>query len=175
VTLLLERVGRRDREAFSLLYRATSAKLYGVISRILSRGAAADEVLQDVYVKIWDRAGTFDPSIASPITWMATIARNRALDEIRRAKSAPLETMSDDIDVAADTLDPLAARERSEDLEKLLHCLGQLDEEKKQIILLAYYRGMSREALSARFKHPVSTIKTWLHRSLTQLRGCLSS
>ena len=82
---LLAQVARRDRQAFAAMYAATSAKLFGIIVRILGRRDLAEEVLQEVYVKIWERAGDFDPSRASPITWLATIARNRALDEIGRA------------------------------------------------------------------------------------------
>ncbi len=145
---LLARVAQKDRAAFSALYKATSAKLYSVISRILTRGATSDEVLQDVYVKIWEKAGTFNPDIASPITWMATIARNRALDEVRRAKPVSFDAMGDDLDIAAEEFDPLGSRERSEDLKRLLECLSGLDEEKRQMVLLAYYRGMSRDALA---------------------------
>ena len=83
---LLQRVAVKDKTAFSALYAATSAKLYGIVLRILVRRDLADEVLQEVYVKIWERAGDFDPGRASPITWMAAIARNRALDEARKTK-----------------------------------------------------------------------------------------
>jgi RNA polymerase sigma-70 factor (ECF subfamily) len=75
----------------------------------------------------------------------------------------------------ADDIDPLAARERSEGLAALLDCLRALDEEKREAVLLAYYHGLSREALARRFGRPVPTIKTWLHRSLAQLRDCLAS
>ena len=88
---LLARVARRDAEAFGALYDATSAKLYGIVLRILKRRDLADEVLQEVYVKIWERAGDFDAGRASPITWMATIARNRALDEARKRQPVSIE------------------------------------------------------------------------------------
>ena len=81
---LLAEVAARDRAAFAALYNLTSAKLYGVILRISRRRDLADEVMQEVYVKIWERAADFDPARASPIAWMAAIARNRALDELRR-------------------------------------------------------------------------------------------
>ena len=84
---LLDRVAGHDREAFEDLYRATSAKLYGVLVGILMRRSLADEALQDVYARIWERAGAFDPARGSPIAWMAAIARNLALDEVRRAKT----------------------------------------------------------------------------------------
>ena len=172
---LLGRIAARDGAAFSALYKATSAKLYGVVARILPRGDAAADALQEAYVRIWEKAGEFDPAKGSPLAWMATIARNRALDEVRRVRPGSLEDLPESFEPAADEVDPLAARERSEGLVKLLNCLQALDEEKRAVVLLAYYRGLSREALALRFRRPVPTIKTWLHRSLAQLRDCLAS
>ncbi len=172
---LLARVAARDRQAFAALYAASSGKLFGVIVRILGRQPAAEEALQDTYVRIWERAGDFDRARGSAIAWMATIARNRALDEVRRSKSSPTQAFPEGFEPEAPALDPMDGRERSEALRKLMICLSGLDEERRQVILLAYYRGLSREALAERFKRPVPTIKTWLHRGLAQLRVCLSS
>ncbi len=172
---LLGRIAARDAAAFSALYKATSAKLYGVVARILPRGDAAADALQEAYVRIWEKAGEFDPAKGSPLAWMATIARNRALDEVRRVRPGSLEDLPESFQPAADEVDPLAARERSEGLVKLMNCLRSLDEEKRAVVLLAYYRGLSREALALRFGRPVPTIKTWLHRSLAQLRDCVAS
>jgi RNA polymerase sigma-70 factor (ECF subfamily) len=165
----------RDTSAFAALYRQTSAKLYGVVARILSRSDVAADVLQETYVRIWDKAGEFDPAKGSPLGWMATIARSRALDEVRRVRPVSLEDQPEGFEPAAEEVDPLAARERSERLGALVACLKALDEEKRAVVLLAYYRGLSREALAKRFGRPVPTIKTWLHRSLAQLRDCLAS
>ena len=172
---LLSRIATRDAAAFAALYKQTNAKLYGVVARILTRGDAAADALQEVYVRIWEKAGEFDPLKGSPLSWMATIARNRALDEVRRVRPVSLEDQPEGFEPAAEEIDPLAARERSEGLTALVDCLKALDEEKRAIVLLAYYRGSSREALAKRFGRPVSTIKTWLHRSLAQLRDCLAS
>ena len=172
---LLSRIAARDAAAFSALYKATSAKLYGVVARILPRGDAAADALQEAYVRIWEKASEFDPAKGSPLAWMATIARNRALDEVRRVRPGSLEDLPASFEPAADEVDPLAARERSEGLVALLKCLQALDEEKRAVVLLAYYRGLSREALAQRFGRPVPTVKTWLHRSLAQLRDCLAS
>ena len=133
----------------------------------------AEEVMQEVYAKIWDRAGDFDVNRASPISWMAAIARNRALDEARKRSPLSLEDMPEGYEPAAESGHPLDGQERSEALRALLGCLASLDKEKREIVLLAYYRGLSREALAQRYNHPVATIKTWLHRSLVQLRACL--
>lgn len=172
---LLSLVAVGDRAAFATLYKSTHAKLYGVISRILARSDLAGEVLQESYVRIWRKAADFDSAKGSPIAWMATIARNRALDEARRVKPLALEDMPETFEPQAEEIDPLAARDRGERLTALMRCLALLDEEKRHIVLLAYYHGASREALSKRFSRPVPTIKTWLHRSLAQLKDCLSS
>jgi RNA polymerase sigma-70 factor (ECF subfamily) len=168
-------VAGRDQAAFAALYKQTSAKLYGVIARILTRGDTSGEVLQEVFVRIWEKAGDFDSGKGSPMAWLATIARNRALDEVRRVRPVSLEDMPEGFEPAAEEVDPLGSRERSEQLTQLMNCLGKLDDEKRDAVMLAYYRGFSREALAQRFQRPVPTIKTWLHRSLAQLRDCLSS
>jgi RNA polymerase sigma-70 factor (ECF subfamily) len=175
LTDLLIRIAARDSAAFAALYKQTSAKLYGVVARILTRGDVAADVLQEAYVRIWEKAGDFDPVKGSPLAWMATIARNRALDEVRRVRPVSLEDQPEGFEPVAEEIDPLAARERSEGLTALVDCLKALDEEKRAVVLLAYYRGLSREALAKRFGRPVPTIKTWLHRSLAQLRDCLKS
>ena len=172
---LLRRVAARDAAAFADLYRQTQSKLYGVVARILTRSDQSGEALQEAYVRIWEKAADFDPAKGSPIAWMATIARNRALDEIRRVRPASLEDMPDGFEPASDVVDPLAARDRSERLAALLKCLGRLGDERRDVVLLAYYRGFSREALARRYGKPAPTIKTWLRRGLAQLRDCLES
>lgn len=171
---VLGRVALQDRDAFQILYRATSAKLYGIILGILTRRSLADEILQEVYVKVWERAADYDSERASAITWLATIARNRALDEKRRGKVLPVVDLPEGFDLPAELDHPLDRMEQSDRLKALLACLNGLESEKRSAVLLAYYRGLSREALAERFGRPVPTIKTWLHRSLAQLRACLS-
>ena len=172
---LLKRVAARDAAAFSALYKRTSARLYGVVARILAGGEAA-EALQEAYVRVWEKAGDFDPAKGSALAWMATIARNRALDEVRRVRppSASLDE-GEGFELADEAVDPLAARERSEALSALIGCLERLEKDKRSMVLLAYYHGLSREALAKRFGAPAPTIKTWLRRSLAQLRDCLAS
>ena len=170
---LLARVAAGDSTAFAKLYRLTEAKLHGVIARIVPRGDASGELLQEVFVRIWERAADFDPAKGSAIAWMATIARNRTLDEVRRVKPVSLEDMPEGFEPAAESVDPLGAREASEQLQALLQCLESLDGDKREAVLLAYYRGASREQLARRYGKPVPTIKTTLRRSLLQLSDCL--
>jgi RNA polymerase sigma-70 factor, ECF subfamily len=170
---LLGRVAAGDRTAFRALYAATSAKLYGTIIRILRDPERSRDILQEVFVRIHERAGQFDASVASPITWMAAIARNRTLDELRRAGPLATETIDEDFDPPAETGHPLDGRERSEELARLMSCLSALPSDRRQMVMLAYYKGLTRDALAQRFGRPVPTIKTVLHRSLQQLRECL--
>jgi len=170
---LMRRVAERDRAAFAELYQKTSAKLYGIVLRTLRRRDIAEEVLQEIYVQIWERAHQYDATRASPLGWMAVIARNRALDEVRRKRPVSLDDAPEALQVAVDAGDPLDLLEQSEALQRLRRCLDRLEPDRRQIVLSAYYDGLSREELARRFSHPVGTIKSWLHRSLLQLRDCL--
>ena len=172
---LLAAVADGDQAAFERLYAATRAKLYGVVLRILRRADLADEVMQEAYLKIWNSAGQFDPALASPITWMVTIARNRAIDLARKKRDVSVEEAPEVLELAAESVDPLTARERSEELRRLLNCLGRLDPDERRLMLLAYYNGLSREQLAAKLGRPVNTIKTWLRRSILAVRECLGS
>jgi len=170
---LLGAVAKRDAAAFERLYAATRAKLYGVLLRILGRPELAEEVMQETYFKVWTMADKFDPAVASPITWMVAIARNRAIDIVRKRTEVSIDDEPDALSVADETPAPLARREMTEELKRLLSCLGKLDPEKQRIVLLAYYSGWSREQLSKKLDIPVNTIKTWLRRSLLEIRECM--
>lgn len=172
IATLLRRVAAQDKAAFAEVYSATSAKLYGIALRILKRRDLADEVVQDTFVRIWQRAGDFDPQKASPISWMCAIARNRALDEVRRKQAASIEDHPEVMEFpGADSGDPLVL---GEEAAKLKECLERLDPDKRQMVLLAYCEGASRDELAAKYSEPVNTVKTWLRRSLAQLKGCLA-
>jgi RNA polymerase sigma-70 factor, ECF subfamily len=170
---LLAAVAKADHAAFERLYAATRAKLYGVVLRILRRKDLAEEVMQETYLKIWNSAGLFDPASSSPITWMVTIARNRAIDLLRKKTELSIEEDDEAMNTAAEAPDPLAGREMTDDLKRLLACLGGLEEERRRLVLLAYYNSYSRERLAGEFDKPVNTIKTWLRRSLMEIRECL--
>ena len=170
---LIAAVAKSDESAFEQLYHATRAKLYGVLLRILGRAELAEEVMQETYLKVWTTAAKFDPTLSSPITWMVAMARNRAIDIVRRKGETSIEDGHEALNVAAETPAPLARREMTEVLKKLLSCLGKLDPEKQRIVLLAYYSGWSRDQLAAKLEIPVNTIKTWLRRSLLEIRECM--
>ena len=172
---LMAGVARGDQAAFERLYAATRAKLFGVVLRILRRNDLAEEVIQETYLKIWNNAGSFDAKLATPITWMVAIARNRALDVVRRKSEVSIEDEPEAMETAGEEPNPLARQEMTDELKRLLGCLGQLDEERRRLVLLAYYGGWSREQLAVKFEAPANTIKTWLRRSLLEIRECLGS
>ena len=172
---LLAAVAKGDQAAFERLYAATRAKLYGILLRILRRSDLANEVLQETYLKVWTNAGKFDPALASPITWMVSIARNRAIDVMRKRTETSIEEEAEVMAVAAESADPLARREMNEQLKRLLGCLGRLESDRQRMVLLAYYNGLSRDQLAAQFDRPVNTVKTQLRRALAEIRECLES
>jgi len=143
------------------------------VLRILRRQDLAEEVIQEAYVKIWNSAGQLNPALASPITWMASIARNRAIDVVRRKSEVSIEEEPAAMEVAADSPDPLARKEMTEELKRLLECVGRLEPDRQKLVLLAYYNGWSREQLATKFEAPVNTVKTWLRRSMMDIRECL--
>jgi RNA polymerase sigma-70 factor, ECF subfamily len=161
-----------DEAAFALVYAATAAKLFGIIMRIVRRRVVAEDVLQEVYVRIWQHANTFDARCGSPITWMAMIARHRALDEVRRkAPMLPIDECPEVLYLAGED------RSLSSDEENiawhLAEALQRLSQEKRSVILQAYCYGLTREEIAERVGRPVPTVKTWLRRALAELKGYL--
>lgn len=170
---LIGSVAKGDEAAFAELYQVSSSKLFAVALRILRNREAAEEVLQESYFRVWEKAADFNPALASPLTWMAAIVRNRCIDEIRRKvpRGSPDESLLENLE--SDDEHPIVGLERQEDVQRLMRCMEGLEPEKKQMVRLAYLDGMSREDLAVKFGRPEGTIKTWLYRSLAQLKGCL--
>ena len=167
--------GREDRSAFRTVYDLTSAKLFGVVLRICNDRGAAEEVLSDVYLTIWKRAGAYEPGRASPISWLATIARNRAIDWRRaagRTPSTPLEEAPDIADDRASAFDLLAQDEGA----RALHlCLDALDDKQRGAIRTAFFDGLTYAEIAEREAVPIGTMKSWVRRGLIRLKECLDA
>lgn len=172
ITKLIVRTAMKDRGAFDLLYRQTSAKLFGVCLRVLKDRGEAEEALQEVFVKIWTKADRFAVSDLSPISWLVAIARNHAIDRIRQRRGAAV-----DLDAALDVADPTPGPEAmalaSGENERLHGCLDELEEERAAAVRGAYLKGESYAELAERHGVPLNTMRTWLRRSLMKLRECL--
>jgi len=171
----LHRVSLGDRAALEQLYQATSAKLFGLVHRILGDGGAAEDVLQEVYLLVWKKAGRFDPGLGvSPVTWLAAIARNRALDRLRADKHrfAPLEEAGEIFDPAPLADAGLETRERH---ARLAGCLEGLDERAAGAIRDAFFGGNTYATLAAQAGMNLATMKSLIRRGLMSLRKCLES
>ena len=163
-----------DRAALQLVYRDTSAKLFGVCLRILRDKGEAEEVLQDVYMTVWRRAGTFDPDRASPITWLVAIARNRSIDRLRASvKTRQMRPIDDAFEVSDPAPSALAQVESGEEHKRLTDCLSELEPRHAGAIRSAFLDGATYEELAERASVPLGTMKSWIRRSLMRLRDCL--
>jgi RNA polymerase sigma-70 factor (ECF subfamily) len=157
-----------------MLYVHTAPKLLATARRILRDEKAAEDAVQEAYVRIWMRATDFDAGIAAPIAWMATIARHAAIDAVRRgAQRVSAASTTIDGEMSERLADPTTGGDRIAANTRLASCLKGLEEERRGMVLLAYCHGWSREELAARFGRPVATIKTILRRSLIALKECL--
>lgn len=171
---LLDRSAAGDAAAFKTLYDATSAKLFGVILRILHERGEAEDVLQEVYTTVWRKAAEFDATRASPVTWMATIARNRAIDRLRARGSRPTTPL----EAAAEVRDTAPAADEmidaSDDARRLHAALNTLDARHAAAIRSTYFEGLTYEALALREGVPVGTLKSWVRRGLLRMQGAMA-
>ena len=169
----MRRTARGDKSAFGELYQATSAKLFGVAVRISGRREIAEEVLQEAFVAIWGRAKDYDPARGSVMTWLVTIVRHCAIDQLRHQQSRP-EGHSAPEDVLTSFVST-GRTDISAELRALKRCLDELDAQPRRAVLLAYLYGLTRDEIAARLKVPVGTVKSSLWRSLERLQRCLGS
>ena len=169
---LLRRVADKDSSALKTLYERTSSKLYGICLRLLGDEAEAQDVLQEVYVIVWRKAALFDPAKAGVITWTATLARNKAIDRLRRRRG-PDEELDAASEISDDSPSSLEVLEQAQDASRLQNCLEELDERARTLIRSAFFDGASYPELAAREAVPLPTMKSWIRRGLLRLRGCL--
>jgi RNA polymerase sigma-70 factor (ECF subfamily) len=175
LTGLVAGTARGDRAAFAELYGRTAAKLLGIVIRIVRDRAIAEDVLQEVYLRVWQNAASYAPDAGRPMTWMISIARNRAIDVVRGRRILQLAQDEDGLDPLESVAEGRDREAEIIDMSRLRLCLGQLDAVQRRCLLEAYYDGYSREELAIRFGKPVNTIKTWLHRTAATLRTCLDA
>lgn len=170
----MARLAGGDRAALEDIYRATSVKLFGICYRILGDRKEAEDALQDVYVNLWRRADRYDPARASPISWLAVFARNRAIDRLRSGRmqreAAPIEFAAAVPDAAPLAEDLLIDAERK---ARVHHCLGQLDENQRDNIRAAFFDGRTYAELAEAGGVPLGTMKSWIRRGMMRLKACL--
>lgn len=172
LVLLLARCANGDRAAFEAIYRRQSARLNGIALRITRRSEAAADAVHDAFVQVWRNAGKFDPSRGSVEAWLVGLVRYRALDIARRGgrEFSGVEEI-ERVDESPDALTRLIA---ARDGAALHRCLEELEPARRQLVVLAFIDGLTHTELSERLSEPLGTVKSWIRRSLTSLRRCLS-
>ena len=169
---LLAATARKDTQAFSRLYELTSVNLFAVARRIVSSEAIAQDVLQDAYVQIWHRAVDFHESKGSPMAWMASIVRYRALDMLRKQK--PMVSAEQlDLEQIDNAQGPMEKLLQSDMARFIWECLQELETKQRNSILMAFYDGLTHEDLASRSNTPLGTIKSWIRRGLQSVKRCL--
>lgn len=172
----LHAVASGDRGALRDVYDLTSAKLFGVCLRILPDREEAEDVLQDVYITVWNKADTYEEGRASPITWLSTIARNRSIDRLRAIGARPRGQAIDEAgEVRDETPDALERLQANEEAGRLHDCLDGLDERARGAIAAAFFDGRTYDELARERAMPLGTMKSIVRRGLIRLRGCLEA
>ena len=173
LTRVLRGTAIGDRTAFAELYRLTAPQLFGVALRILRQKERAEDVLQESFVAIWQRAADYNAAKGAPMTWLVTILRNRAIDALRRSGRHPdhsAEPESVLLDIPAGAAD---SSDRATALRALQDCLAELEAPQRRAMLMVYAYGFTQEELAARMATPLGTVKSWIRRSLMRLKKCL--
>jgi len=174
ITWLLAAVTKSDAVAFERLYGATCAQLYGVVLRILRRHDLAADVMEEAYLQIWRDAGEFNPAHSTPLAWMVAIARRLAIDMARGPQPAAGDSEPEIID-EDEGPGSVPRHQLTDDLKRLLTCIGRLEPDRQRMLLLAYYGAFSREQLAAKLDMPVDLLRASLRRSLLEIEQCLKS
>ncbi|KIN73447.1 sigma-70 family RNA polymerase sigma factor [Sulfitobacter guttiformis] len=171
---LIGRVALSDRAAFSALYDATSAKLFGVALRVLNNRAAAEDAMQDSFVKIWNNASRYQSNGLSPMTWLITIVRNTAIDRLRATRKGHIDVDTPGLELSAPGATPEQNAIAAGEARRLVGCLDELAEDRGAAVRGAYLDGQSYSDLADAFNVPLNTMRTWLRRGLISLRECMS-
>ena len=181
---LIARTALKDQAAFKQMYDLTVRTLLAITTRLLREQAWAEEVLQEAYVSIWNSAGNYSSAKAAPMTWLMTIARNRAMDALRSTTSERANivrpTVSGDEDgesgvpdIADESAGPLERLMQNIDAKQLKGCLQTLEPSQRQAIALAFYDGLTHSELATHMHEPLGTVKAWVRRGLDKLKKCL--
>jgi RNA polymerase sigma-70 factor, ECF subfamily len=174
---LMARVALQERAAFEHVYRATSAHLLGVAFRILNSRERAEEVLQEAFVNVWHGARGYNPSVATPMTWLINIVRNKSIDALRSGATERRITGALDDEVlevsAEPELEPHHLLDASLQRAHIDACMAALNAQQRQALALAYYKGLVHSEIAQQMGAPLGTAKAWVRRGLDKLKECL--
>jgi RNA polymerase sigma-70 factor, ECF subfamily len=174
---LLARITKRERAAFEQLYTRYSNILYATAMKFLKEDADAQDVVQDVFIQIWDKAKLYDPAKGKPLTWALTMTRNRSIDRIRAIQRRTRlrddfekETVADESAGIREALSGVDASERSQILRD---AVGRLSPEQRKVIDLAFFGGLTQSEIADRLGEPLGTVKARARRGLMKLKELL--
>ncbi|WP_312327030.1 sigma-70 family RNA polymerase sigma factor [Stenotrophomonas sp.] len=170
---LLVQVASGDRHAFEQVYQLASGRLFAICLQLLRDRNDAEDVLQEVFTSVWNKARQFDPAKASAMTWLSMTARHRAIDRLRAAPPRAMDDLSVIDDLPDGDAQPPQAAEQSSDRARLAQCLETLESKRRALIRAAFLDGSSYEELARRIGSPLGSVKSWIRRGLGQLRVCL--
>lgn len=172
---LLGRVASGDARAFQDFYEQTSARVHGMVLRVLRDPGYSEETTQEVYLQVWHTAAAFDPSRGSALSWLITLAHRRAIDRVRSEQSGTnregnygAANWSADFDSVADEI------ARREDVREVTDCLEALTEVQRSTVTLAYYGGLTYREVSDRLSVALPTVKSRIRDGLSRLKDCLA-
>jgi RNA polymerase sigma-70 factor, ECF subfamily len=181
---LIARSAEGDHAAFAQLYHRTHAHLFGIALRILGREQAAQDVLQEAFVSVWNHASTYRPQVGGqdiqPMTWLIAIVRNKALDALRsrtRRRESEWTDGDESLDeaIGEEAPSPLELLSRAADTLRIQGCMQDLDGSHRQSLALAYYQGLSHSEVAAQMGAPLGSVKAWIRRGLEKLKACLAA
>lgn len=176
INSLLQKAGAGDQGAFHEFYQEVSPKILGLLMRMLGDRFVAEDILQEAMVQAWNRSADFDPSIASAATWVATIARHKAIDQLRKTGRYSRMLNEDDKNIASVfSLDQLQSEgsESSLTQARLVNCFGKLSSDTSNCILLAYIDGFTFSEIAGKLGRSLGTVKSWIRRGMTRLQECM--
>jgi RNA polymerase sigma-70 factor, ECF subfamily len=174
---LLARVARRERAAFEQLYDRYKNILYATAMKFLKEDADAQDVVQDVFIQIWDKAKLYDPAKGKPLTWALTLTRNRSIDRIRAIQRRT--RLRDDfgketvVDESAGMREALSGVDAGEKNQILREAVGRLSPEQRKVIEMAFFRGFTQSEIADRLGEPLGTVKARARRGLMKLKELL--
>ena len=169
---LIERVARQDERALEALYDATSRRVHALVLRIVQNRALAEEVVEDSFWQVWRQAARFDAARGRPLTWLLAMARSRAIDALRRDQRFRHDELPDDdqADAATGAPPPQDLLDATRGADALHAALLHLDARSRQLVGLAFFRGLTHEEIALREQMPLGTVKSLIRRALQALR-----
>jgi len=176
---LLQRIGTGDLRSFEELYRRFGGMLFATIIRILNHQEAAEDVLQEVFLQIWEKAPLYDPARGKPLTWVVTLARNKAIDRLRSTQRSL--RLHDEVEREAQAFDSSEARssaDAAEAVEKgalVRDAMRKLSKDQREAISLAFFSGLTQTEIAERLGEPLGTVKARIRRGMMRLREVLKN